>query len=108
MEIIRVGDEIKAKCYGTGYVTRVCNNTCAVTWQDGTNGVLHANAVTCTGKHDEHIAKLFKEGQEQPFTTRDAIKILQSRCPNDDKLKVAIDYAIKFMEGVENFIGGEQ
>lgn len=98
MEIIRVGDEIKAECYGTGYVTRVCNNTCAVTWQNGSNGVMNINSVLRTGYHDAHIEKLFYEGQLQVFTPDEAIEVLQSVCIDNERMSAAMDYAVEFMK----------
>jgi len=58
---IRVGDEVEAQCYRRGYVTRVNNNTCAVTWLDnGANGVMHVNSLKKTGNFNAVIAELFK------------------------------------------------
>lgn len=59
---IIVGDEVVDDYYGRGVVTRVCNNTCAITWLDtGTNGVLHASSVKQTGRFYSAIADLLKD-----------------------------------------------
>lgn len=49
-DVVRVGDVVSVTCYGNGIVTRICNNTFAITWADGTNGVVHEDAATKTGK----------------------------------------------------------
>ena len=63
---IKVGDEIIDNYYGKGIVTRVCNNTLAITWiEDGTNGVIHVHTAKKTGKHYDCIAEIFKDISEE-------------------------------------------